>query len=64
MKMGKVDWIAWMLVVVGALNWGFVGVSNLNLVESLFGSSAVTQVLYILVGLAGLYMVWMAVSKK
>lgn len=62
--MGKVDWIAWMLVVVGALNWGFVGVSNLNLVESLFGSSAVTQVLYILVGLAGLYMVWMAVSKK
>ena len=61
MKMGKVDWIAWMLVVVGALNWGFVGVSNLNLVESLFGSSAV---LYILVGLAGLYMVWMAVSKK
>lgn len=64
MKMGKVDWIAWMLVVVGALNWGFVGVANLNLVESLFGSSAVTQVLYILVGLGGLYMVWMAVSKK
>ena len=49
MKMGKVDWIAWLLVVVGALNWGFVGVANLNLVESLFGSSAVTQVLYILV---------------
>ncbi len=62
--MGKVDWIAWLLVVLGALNWGFVGVANLNLITSLFGSSAVTQVLYILVGLGGLYMVWMAVSKK
>ena len=63
-KMSSVDWLAWILVVVGALNWGFVGVANLNVVELLFGSAALTQVVYILVGLGGLYMLWMAMAKK
>ncbi|MBI2103469.1 DUF378 domain-containing protein [Candidatus Woesebacteria bacterium] len=64
MKMSSVDWVAWVLVVVGALNWGLLGVTNLNLVGSILGTSALTQVVYILVGLAGLYMVWMALGKK
>lgn len=62
--MSSVDWVAWVLVVVGALNWGLLGVTNLNLVGSILGTSALTQVVYILVGLAGLYMVWMALGKK
>ncbi|OGM29511.1 hypothetical protein A2630_00770 [Candidatus Woesebacteria bacterium RIFCSPHIGHO2_01_FULL_44_10] len=64
-QMKGLDWVAWVLVVVGALNWGFVGVANLNLVESVFGVSAsLVSVFYILVGLGGLYMVWMALGKK
>lgn len=64
-QMKGLDWVAWVLVVVGALNWGFVGVANLNLVESVFGVSAsLVSVAYILVGLGGLYMVWMALGKK
>lgn len=64
MKMTSVDWVAWMFVVVGALNWGLMGVAGTNLVETLVGTSTLTQVVYILVGLSGLYMVWMALSKK
>lgn len=64
MKMSSLDWVAWVLVVVGALNWGLVGVTNLNLVQTVLGTSALTQVVYLLVGLAGLYMVWMALGKK
>ncbi len=64
MKMNTVDWVAWLAVVIGALNWGLIGVANLNLVERLFGSSTLSQVVYILVGLGGLYMVWMALGKK
>lgn len=64
MKMSTVDWVAWVLVVVGALNWGLVGVANLNLVETVFGVGALTQVVYLLVGLGGLYMLWMAMGKK
>ena len=43
------------LVIVGALNWGLVGVLQFNLVEQIFGSgSALTRVIYVLVGLAGI----------
>lgn len=64
MKMSTIDWVAWVLVVVGAINWGLLGAANLNLVETVVGSGSLSQVVYILVGLGGLYMLWMAVSKK
>ncbi len=64
MKMSSVDWGAWVLVVLGAINWGLVGVARLNLVETILGSGTITQVVYILVGLGGLYMLWTALSKK
>ncbi|PTL84634.1 DUF378 domain-containing protein [Vitiosangium sp. GDMCC 1.1324] len=43
------------LVIIGALNWGLIGLFKWNLVTALFGeTSACGQCLYILVGLAGL----------
>lgn len=49
--------IAWCLVVIGALNWGLVGIFDWNLVEALFGSvSWLERLIYILVGIAGLIM--------
>ncbi len=43
------------LAIVGALNWGLVGIFNFNLVEQLFGmETAVTRIVYGLVGLSGL----------
>jgi len=47
--------VALVLVVVGAVNWGLVGLLNLNLVEMLFGMSMVTKVVYLLVGVSGVY---------
>lgn len=64
MKMGTLDWVAWLLVIIGALNWGLMGLSNLNVVELIFGVGMITQIIYILVGLSGLYMLWMGMSKK
>lgn len=64
MKMSTVDWVAWVFVVVGAVNWGLIGVARLNLVETILGSGTLTQVVYLLVGLGGLYMIWGALSKK
>jgi len=63
-KMSQVDWVAWVFVVVGAINWGLLGVSRVNLVESLVGTGALAQVVYILIGLSGVYVLWMALSKK
>ena len=64
MKMNTVDWVAWVLVVLGAVNWGLVGAANINLVETIVGTGSLTQVVYILIGLGCLYSLWMALAKK
>ena len=41
--------------IAGALNWGLIGLANINLVEQIFGAgTGLTRVVYILVGLSGL----------
>lgn len=64
MKMNALDWIAWILVLVGAINWGLIGAFNYNLVGMIFGLGIITQWVYILVGLAALYIIWMILAKK
>jgi hypothetical protein len=55
-----VDYVARILVIVGALNWGLVAIAEYDLVAELFGlgfgeTSTATRVIYGLVGLAGLW---------
>jgi hypothetical protein len=46
--------IANILVIVGALNWGLVGLLDLNVVNMVLGSIAgLEKIVYILVGLSG-----------
>lgn len=48
--------LSYVLIWAGAVNWGLVGLFNYNLVESLLGAwPGVVQVVYVLVGLAGVY---------
>jgi uncharacterized membrane protein YuzA (DUF378 family) len=43
-------------MIVGALNWGLVGLFNLNLVGRIFQElPVISRILFILVGLAGVY---------
>jgi uncharacterized membrane protein YuzA (DUF378 family) len=51
--------VAFVLVVVGAVNWGLVGLAQFDLVAALFGGSAsvISRVVYSLVGIAGLLLV-------
>ncbi len=47
---------AFALVIVGALNWGLVGLMDLNLVAMVLGSwPMAVQIVYVLVGVSGLY---------
>lgn len=52
------DMLAVMLVIIGALNWGLVGVLDFNLVTTLLGDGTATRVVYTLVGLSGLYIIF------
>ena len=48
--------VAFLLLVVGGLNWGLVGLFNYNLVEMLLGSMpSVVMIVYVLVGLSAVY---------
>ena len=47
--------IALGLTIIGALNWGLVGLFNFNIVEAIFGVETLfTKVVYTFVGLAGI----------
>lgn len=64
MTMKWYDWVSWVLVFVGALNWGLVGVLEWNLVETIFGTGSPTRVIYVLVGFSALYELYKIASKK
>jgi hypothetical protein len=65
MKMSVIGWIAFVLVIVGGLNWGLVGLLNFDLVAFLFGSmSLLARIVYTLVGVGALYMIISAATKK
>ena len=54
--------VALLLVIVGAVNWLLVGIAQFDLVAALTGDSfgetnAISSVVYILVGLSGLYQI-------
>lgn len=52
-----IDVAALILVIVGALNWGSVGLFGFDLVAALFGgqTALVSRIVYALVGLSGIW---------
>ena len=46
---------ALVITIIGAINWGLIGLFDFNLVEMIFGTgSLLSQIIYILVGITGL----------
>lgn len=65
MKMSGMDWIVWVLLFVGGLNWGLVGAFDFNLVTTIFGEdSTLGNIVYILVGLAAIWSLFGMFMKK
>jgi uncharacterized membrane protein YuzA (DUF378 family) len=53
------------LVVIGAANWGLIGLFNFNLVTFIFGSwPIIVTIVYVLVGLAGFWAIYNKLAKK
>ena len=58
MKMSPLGWVAFVLTVIGGLNWGLVGALNFNLVTTVLDTVPyAVQIVYVLVGLSALYLV-------
>ena len=57
MNMKMLHMAAFILVVVGGVNWGLMGLMNFNLVNALLGSMPVVEkIVYILVGASAVYL--------
>jgi len=55
--MNSIDWLTLILVLVGALNWGLVGIANFDLVAFIFGDmSIISRLIYSLVGISAVYL--------
>lgn len=56
MEMKIIDKIALTLIVIGAINWGLIGIFRFNLVDTIFGTmSILSRIIYTLVGISGLW---------
>lgn len=64
MKMSTMDMVIWVLVVIGALNWGLVGAFDFNLVSAIFGDGSLTRTIYVIVGLAAVWSLVTMFSKS
>lgn len=72
MKTNGLDWLAILLVVVGAVTWGILGVTGLmgdpvNVVEAVLEpifqpgpAETVEYAIYVLVGMSGVYLLYTA----
>ena len=59
------DRIALVLVIIGALNWGSIGIFNFDIVGALFSGqgSVISRIIFTIVGIAGLWAIGLLFKK-
>lgn len=63
-KMSPLEWIVYILVIVGALNYGIDGLFKFDILEKIFsGVPILLTIVAILIGVAGLYLIYMITKK-
>ncbi len=62
---GTLFCVAMILVLIGGINWGLVGLLNLDLVALILGSMPIIQKLvYIVIGLSAVFVIFKKFYKK
>lgn len=61
--LNPLEWLAAIITIVGALNWGLVGLFEFDLVAEIFGeefgtTNAATRTIYVIVAASGLYLLF------
>ena len=60
-RMKALEWIPMLLLIIGGINWGLVGLFDVDLVAMIFGEgSSISRVVYALVGLSALYSLYLS----
>lgn len=53
--MKRIDAVAMVLIMIGAFNWGLVGVFRIDVVSLFFQNPVIERLVSILIGVAGLF---------
>lgn len=57
--------IALILMIIGAINWGLVGIFQFDLVAAIFGyASVLSRIIYTIVGVAGIWGIVMLFQRN
>ncbi len=57
--MKPINLVTLLLVIIGGVNWGLVGLANVDLVAALFGAgSMLSRIVYVLVGASALWQLY------
>lgn len=63
--MKVIDKIALALIVIGAINWGLIGIFKFDLVATIFGDmSVLSRIVYTLVGISGIWGIKLLFDKN
>ncbi len=57
-------WVARILVLIGGLNWGFVGLFGIDVVASILGTGLLARLIYIIIGVAAGYLCYLLYQYK
>lgn len=64
-KFSLLDKISFILIVIGAVDWGLVGLFNFDIISALFsGAMLIARIIYILVGASGIDMLLLIIRLK
>lgn len=64
-KMNELDWAAWVLMLIGSLNWGLVALFKFDVVQTVLGTSPMlAKTLYLAIGLSGAYWLYKTLIVK
>ena len=64
MNAGTLSFVAWILVIIGGINWLLVGLFGVDIVASIFGVTVLARLIYIIIGLAACYLIYLKVQKR
>lgn len=63
-QLDMIGWVCLIIVLVGGINWGLVGLLNINLVQLIFGGGLLGRLIYIIVGGATGYLCYLIYMEK
>ena len=66
-RLDVISWVALVLLIIGGVNWGLIGLFNVDLVAAIFGTMTFwSRLIYIIVGVSAVYVAVMApkLAKK